>query len=49
MFNKALKEEFASMNGKRQRMRVLKTLNDKMLATFNLFQKEMGKKLDTDF
>ncbi|RZK69007.1 MAG: DUF4468 domain-containing protein [Pedobacter sp.] len=36
-------------NGKRQRMRVLKTLNDKMLATFNLVQKEMGKKLDTDF
>jgi hypothetical protein len=36
-------------NGKRQRMRVLKTLNDKMLATFNLVQKEMSKKLDTDF
>ncbi|KEQ31251.1 DUF4468 domain-containing protein [Pedobacter antarcticus] len=36
-------------NGKRQRMRVLKTLNDKMLSTFNLVQKEMSKKLDTDF
>lgn len=34
---------------KRQRMRVLKTLNDKMLATFNLVQKEMNKKLDNDF
>ncbi|RNL54166.1 DUF4468 domain-containing protein [Pedobacter jejuensis] len=34
---------------KRQRMRVLKTLNDKMLVTFNLVQKEMSKKLDTDF
>lgn len=36
-------------NMKRQRMRVLKTLNDRMLATFNLVQKEMSKKLDTDF
>jgi hypothetical protein len=36
-------------NGKRQRMRVLKTLNEKMLATFNLVKKEMEKKLDTDF
>jgi len=36
-------------NMKRQRMRVLKTLNDKMLATFNVVQKEMAKKLDTDF
>ena len=36
-------------NGKRQRMRVLKTLNDKMLATFNLVKREMAKKLDTDF
>jgi hypothetical protein len=34
---------------KRQRMRVLKTLNEKMLTTFNLIQKEMEKKLDTDF
>lgn len=36
-------------NGKRQRMRVLKTLNEKMLSTFNLVQKEMAKKLDNDF
>lgn len=36
-------------NGKRQRMRVLKTLNEKMLATFNLVKKEMDKKLDNDF
>jgi hypothetical protein len=36
-------------NMKRQRMRVLKTLNDRMLLTFNLVQKEMLKKLDTDF
>jgi len=36
-------------NMKRQRMRVLKTLNDRMLATFNLVQKEMAKKLDNDF
>lgn len=34
---------------KRQRMRVLKTLNSKMLDTFNLVQKEMNKKLDNDF
>lgn len=34
---------------KRQRMQVLKTLNEKMLTTFNLIQKEMEKKLDTDF
>jgi len=34
---------------KRQRMRVLKTLNDKMLVTFNLVQKEMSKSLDNDF
>lgn len=34
---------------KRQRMRVLKTLNEKMLSTFNLVQKEMAKKLDNDF
>lgn len=34
---------------KRQRMRVLKTLNERMLITFNLVQKEMTKKLDTDF
>ena len=34
---------------KRQRMRVLKTLNEKMLSTFNLVQKEMNKKLDNDF
>lgn len=39
----------ARQNGKRQRMRVLKTLNDKMLATFNLVQREMSKKLDNDF
>lgn len=36
-------------NGKRQRMRVLKTLNDKMLLTFNVVKKEMEKKLDNDF
>lgn len=36
-------------NGKRQRMRVLKTLNDKMLLTFNLMKIEMEKKLDNDF
>jgi hypothetical protein len=36
-------------NMKRQRMRVLKTLNEKMLATFNLVKNEMKKKLDTDF
>lgn len=36
-------------NMKRQRMRVLKTLNDRMLATFNLVQKEMSHQLDTDF
>jgi len=36
-------------NGKRQRTRVLKTLNDKMLATFNLVKAEMEKKLDNDF
>lgn len=36
-------------NGKRQRMRVLKTLNEKMLATFNQVKNEMEKKLDTDF
>lgn len=35
--------------GKRQRMRVLKTLNEKMLATFNLVRVEMQKKLDNDF
>ena len=34
---------------KRQRMRVLKTLNEKMLVTFNLVQKEMNKELDNDF
>ena len=34
---------------KRQRMRVLKTLNTKMLDTFNLVQREMNKKLDNDF
>ena len=34
---------------KRQRMRVLKTLNEKMLATFNLIDREMARKLDTDF
>lgn len=34
---------------KRQRMRVLKTLNDKMLLTFNVIKKEMEKKLDNDF
>ncbi|WP_158799808.1 DUF4468 domain-containing protein [Pedobacter sp. L105] len=36
-------------NMKRQRMRVLKTLNEKMLTTFNLVRTEMYKKLDTDF
>lgn len=36
-------------NGKRQRMRVLKTLNSKMLLTFNLVKTEMEKKLDNDF
>lgn len=36
-------------NGKRQRMRVLKTLNDKMLVTFNFVKTEMEKKLDNDF
>lgn len=36
-------------NLKRQRMRVLKTLNEKMLETFNTAKKEMSKKLDTDF
>jgi hypothetical protein len=36
-------------NMKRQRMRVLKTLNDNMLLTFNNAKKEMSKKLDTDF
>lgn len=36
-------------NMKRQRMRVLKTLNDRMQATFNLIHKEMAKQLDTDF
>jgi hypothetical protein len=36
-------------NNKRQRMRVLKTLNEKMLLTFNVVQKEMSKKLDTEF
>jgi len=34
---------------KRQRMRVLKTLNEKMSRTFNLVLTEMDKKLDTDF
>jgi len=34
---------------KRQRMRVLKTLNDKMTRTFNILLTEMDKKLDTDF
>lgn len=36
-------------NGKRQRMRILKTLNDKMLSTFNFVKSEMEKKLDNDF
>lgn len=36
-------------NLKRQKMRVLKTLNEKMLATFNLVRTEMYKRLDTDF
>ena len=39
----------SKQGNKRQRMRVLKTLNDKMLVTFNLVQKEMNKKLDNDF
>jgi len=34
---------------KRQRMRVLKTLNEKMSRTFNLVLTEMDKKLETDF
>ncbi|WEK20671.1 MAG: DUF4468 domain-containing protein [Candidatus Pedobacter colombiensis] len=36
-------------NGKRQRMRVLKTLNDKMFVTLNLVKTGMEKKLDNDF
>lgn len=39
----------SKQNLKRQRMRVLKTLNEKMWATFESMQKEMERKLDTDF
>lgn len=34
---------------KRQRIRVLKTLNEKMLITFDMIKKEMERKLDNDF